>query len=384
MSSFDFSLDKALLETPVKRAAYSDRTAWLMAVMSMLAYIPFELKSLLNDQDIDQAAKQISGMEDLSSVRLALKDLLNSYDKRNGEALLKTQLGKLHFQIVETFSVSNGNFYDTQAFIARVKSLEETKEDFLVLAFRGTEVKKLADIKTDLNARMVETSRDDNDGVAKVHEGFLSSFNSIKDEINTVLQDQENKGLPVYVTGHSLGGALALIATRYIANNSLGACYTFGSPKVSNEVFIQQIYTPVYRIVNSHDVVPFLPPGNLFIRAFSSLLSVIAFLGRFMWLQRLVRSLKPYSEYRHYGDQRHLSSAAPKSENDLGYLTFPKLRVRSHPNIIERTGGLSGLKGHFWLGLVGDHSIINYVDKLGYYARQRLDRRKKLNKEFYP
>ncbi len=33
---------KELLNPPVMRAAYSDRTAWLMAVMSKLAYFPFE------------------------------------------------------------------------------------------------------------------------------------------------------------------------------------------------------------------------------------------------------------------------------------------------------------------------------------------------------
>mgnify|MGYP000190875817 CR=1 FL=1 len=31
-----------LLEQPVARAAYSDRTAWLMAVLSSLAYVKFE------------------------------------------------------------------------------------------------------------------------------------------------------------------------------------------------------------------------------------------------------------------------------------------------------------------------------------------------------
>ena len=37
-----FHLIESLLEPPIKRAAYSDRTAWLMAVMSSLAYIRFE------------------------------------------------------------------------------------------------------------------------------------------------------------------------------------------------------------------------------------------------------------------------------------------------------------------------------------------------------
>ena len=36
------TVDKRLLELPVARAAYSDRTAWLMAELSRLAYERFE------------------------------------------------------------------------------------------------------------------------------------------------------------------------------------------------------------------------------------------------------------------------------------------------------------------------------------------------------
>lgn len=36
-----------LLGAPVMRAAYSDRTAWLMSAMSELAYYPFEDKDLV-------------------------------------------------------------------------------------------------------------------------------------------------------------------------------------------------------------------------------------------------------------------------------------------------------------------------------------------------
>lgn len=39
---FDFYVEDALLKSPSKRAAYSDRTAWLMSVMSWLAYLPFD------------------------------------------------------------------------------------------------------------------------------------------------------------------------------------------------------------------------------------------------------------------------------------------------------------------------------------------------------
>ena len=47
-----------LLSPPIKRAAYSDRTAWLMAKMSKLAYLPFEnddaeLKAALSEANFE-------------------------------------------------------------------------------------------------------------------------------------------------------------------------------------------------------------------------------------------------------------------------------------------------------------------------------------------
>ncbi len=37
--------DLATMGVPVKRAAYSDRTAWIMAILAELAYIPFDEES---------------------------------------------------------------------------------------------------------------------------------------------------------------------------------------------------------------------------------------------------------------------------------------------------------------------------------------------------
>ena len=39
--------DLAKMSVPVKRAAYSDRTAWTMAILSELVYVPFESPRVL-------------------------------------------------------------------------------------------------------------------------------------------------------------------------------------------------------------------------------------------------------------------------------------------------------------------------------------------------
>lgn len=70
----------------------------------------------------------------------------------------------------------------------------------------------------------------------------------------------------LYVTGHSLGGALAVLNTADIATNSPfknPVMYTFAGPRVGDPVFASAFNQRVkdsWRVVNTHDEVPKLPP----------------------------------------------------------------------------------------------------------------------------
>ena len=67
----------------------------------------------------------------------------------------------------------------------------------------------------------------------------------------------DEKGCKIWITGHSLGAALAtLCAGRY---GRAQGVYTFGSPRVGNENFKQHLDVEIYRIVNNDDIVPRLP-----------------------------------------------------------------------------------------------------------------------------
>ena len=66
-----------------------------------------------------------------------------------------------------------------------------------------------------------------------------------------------------FVAGHSLGGALALMATAELANHddpdvrdSIAACYTFGCPRAGDASFDLFVKAPLYRITNGVDLVP--------------------------------------------------------------------------------------------------------------------------------
>lgn len=119
--------------------------------------------------------------------------------------------------------------------------------DRVVIAFRGTEINP-TDIFTDVYAFF------NKDGV---HSGFHNAYDKVHDEIVSVIDNWDDK--EIYLTGHSLGGALATLAASRLERPNLMACYTFGSPRVGDADMDSKTKCPVYRFVNHHDVVPRLP-----------------------------------------------------------------------------------------------------------------------------
>ncbi|MER6692902.1 lipase family protein [Streptomyces minutiscleroticus] len=185
------------------------------------------------------------------------------------------------------FTVSNGALLlDTQAFFVHVTlpGSDGTKPgsdgtELGILVFRGTEVGgvTLTDIYTDINA---ETVAYPNAIGASVHVGFLRSFKYLWPDVAHTLV--ENKVDHLFITGHSLGGALAVLAACELVENSLSmlprplqkelhhaqlafrGLYTFGQPMVGNQAFadhFQEIMGgKTFRHVYQSDIVPRLPP----------------------------------------------------------------------------------------------------------------------------
>ena len=276
-------LDK-LPTPPVNRAAYSDRMAWIMAHMAKLAYTPFEEGDL--------------GVEQLE------------YALQSG-----------WFNLMKTF-----NKRGTQAFLAK-------NDEFAVLAFRGTQPTRWEDVRTDLRALKQKTIE------GKVHKGFKEAFDDIRDEIFDIVDKSIGKDLPLYVTGHSLGAALATVATQELEEkftDLIAACYTFGSPRVGDGTYEKSIKAPVYRIVNTTDIVTLVP----------------FFLGTFM----------------HVGDPRYLSRSKVDNVYRI-YRGIPFLR-RSFEAIIEMVLPIFRLHNPFapW---VTAHSMDFYIEKLESYAKAR-------------
>jgi predicted lipase len=95
-----------------------------------------------------------------------------------------------------------------------------------------------------------------------VHQGFYSAFERLSDGATGIREQMRATtpvNVPIYITGHSLGGALAQIGTAVFGNDQIAACYTFGSPRVGNNIFDLWVKPPSYRVINYADIVPQVP-----------------------------------------------------------------------------------------------------------------------------
>ncbi|GAB4818261.1 hypothetical protein N2152v2_005307 [Parachlorella kessleri] len=141
----------------------------------------------------------------------------------------------------------------------------------IVVSFRGTDshslynwAENMRTWRTDLHINYPDAPAG-----AMVHGGFFYSYNNsaLASNVTAAVWDlwQEDKQRPVYVVGHSLGGALATICALDIRLN-LGIedvrLYSYGSPRVGNSVFAEWFrqYVKVrWRFTHNRDMVPSVP-----------------------------------------------------------------------------------------------------------------------------
>ncbi|MFX0115583.1 MAG: lipase family protein [Candidatus Hodarchaeota archaeon] len=171
---------------------------------------------------------------------------------------------------------------DTQGFIAK----HDSRGD-VVVAFRGTE-KKLKDLATD--ARFLASGYSYSTGIKgflarllalkRVHSGFLKAYRNVRNEVRMQVSDYLSWVAPkrrVFVTGHSLGAALATLCALDLRemldaaemDNVPVIMYNFGSPRVGTLRFANYYNRKIsdsWRIVNNEDIIATIPPKLSFFR----------------------------------------------------------------------------------------------------------------------
>lgn len=146
-----------------------------------------------------------------------------------------------------------------------------SNETAMVVVFRGTRVQ----VHTLLDrAEIVLYNQSDlkTDGLflfkaakvgGRVHSGFAAAFAQVSDRLDAILARRTRKQR-LWLTGHSLGGALATLAAAHIGSEAIDGLYTFGSPRVGDAAFTAVLPSRSHiRFVHRDDWVPQIPPEFL-------------------------------------------------------------------------------------------------------------------------
>ena len=127
-------------------------------------------------------------------------------------------------------------------------------ENGLIVAFRGTAY--LRNWITDADARFEKWDE------IKIHAGFWNALESVWGDMCEEISNPKQ----VWFTGHSLGGALAMLAAYRFDLEFPGmvqGVYTFGQPRVGNAMFRNAYNSALkgktFRIVHNDDVIPRVP-----------------------------------------------------------------------------------------------------------------------------
>lgn len=203
-------------------AGYSDRNAVWMAEMSNLAY---------------WVGKRYPGDEKSEVTR----------------RLVERQLSKWGYGSTLIESAKT----DTRVFLAEMG-------DHLILSFKGTSISSRQNIATDLDFTMTKPGW----SPGRIHQGFANGLEDAWIQIANALARHRPHRKEIWVTGHSLGAALAQLAAYRLKHQlkyEIRAVYTYGTPRVGDEGFVnaydQSLGERTFPHINADDVVPNVPPA---------------------------------------------------------------------------------------------------------------------------
>jgi len=164
---------------------------------------------------------------------------------------------------------------DTEGFVAR-------DQNILLIAFRGTQPNQLADWITDAKAAPETWGYP----AGYVHKGFYEAFRVVwpPNGDATLPEWLTNRGdRAVWITGHSLGGALAEVCAAqaaFVAHLPVNGVCTFGQPRVGTADFAKLMQAAlgarIFRYVHDRDIVPRVPLFGMGFRHYASAVTLLA------------------------------------------------------------------------------------------------------------
>lgn len=192
-----------------------------------------------------------------------------------------------HCQAIEL--TVDSMYLDTTAFM-----VQSHDGRVVILSYRGTEVLDLVDwlSDADLEPEIYSFSFDGVKETAGVHSGYYRGARATRHRVVKALQralagrsilDEDDPDRPdtplahslhaLYITGHSLGGAIAAMMAVMLKSDAayeriahtLRAVYTFGQPMLATPEFAEKCRQrdydkDMFRYIHRRDVVPHVPP----------------------------------------------------------------------------------------------------------------------------
>ena len=180
-------------------------------------------------------------------------------------------------ELYNHWGFSKVSFYDnandgTNAIIA-------SNDDAVIIAIRGTEEPfntnnldyDLADMRTNIALPFIDVLG--SSSPSKAHKGFANAGKSLANSLSNSLLSQHNaKDKEIFITGHSLGGAVSIMTTFYLDQYSdyhVTANYAFAAPEVGNLAFTNYLkrLSTIYTTINYRDPIPYSVrrPTSIFI-----------------------------------------------------------------------------------------------------------------------
>ena len=169
--------------------------------------------------------------------------------------------------VIEKFQ-KNAGFTEVKFFEDKITQCFVASNDkFAVVAFRGSEA-RLRDGDSDPGHIFADWLANFNflpeewDQGGNVHRGFKAALLEVWTDLEDYISGLQQNNLKIWITGHSLGAALATLAADRYGN--VQGLYTFGSPRVGDQDFKNDFNVNAYRFVNNSDIVTKVPPSSMY------------------------------------------------------------------------------------------------------------------------
>ena len=169
--------------------------------------------------------------------------------------------------VTETFKKHAG-FKEVEYFEGKATQCFAASNDkFTVVAFRGSEA-RLREGDSDFGHIFADWMASFNfapepwEKKGHVHRGFKGALDEVWHDLEDHILYQQENNRKIWMTGHSLGAALATLAANRYRN--VQGLYTYGSPRVGDRLFKVDFNVNTYRFVNNNDIVAKVPPASMY------------------------------------------------------------------------------------------------------------------------